>query len=124
MSKAQIVLQIVMLLQGTPVEDFARDNLFAEGDKVVVRCAASVNVERPEGQVCKRAIATALRRYSHRFTTAQLLVLADLYVTALEHLEPAAVPRVRSHMCDATSEAARRDAAAAMAVCERLSMDY
>ena len=36
MSKAQIVLQIVMLLQGTPVEDFARDNLFAEGDKVVV----------------------------------------------------------------------------------------
>jgi hypothetical protein len=27
-------------------------------------------------------------------------------------------------MCDATSEAARRDAAAAIAVCERLSMDY
>jgi hypothetical protein len=124
MSKAEVVLQIVMLLQGTSIEDFARDNLSADGNKVVVRCAETTNVERPDGQVCKRAIATALRRYSHRFTAAQLLVLADLYATALEHLEPSAVPRVRSHMCDATSEAARRDAAAAMAVCERLSMDY
>jgi hypothetical protein len=124
MSKAQIVLQIVALLQGTPVEDFARDNLFALGDKVIVKCAETANLERPEGQVCKRAMATALRHYSYRFTTAQLLVLADLYATALEHLEPAAVPRVRSHMCDQTSEAAQQDAAAAMAVCERLSMDY
>jgi hypothetical protein len=124
MSKAQIVLQIITLLQGTPVEDFARDNLFVDGDKVVVRCAENADVGRPEGQFCKRAMATALRRYSYRFTSAQLLVLADLYATALEHLEPAAVPRVRSHMCDTTSEAALRDAAAAMAVCERLSMDY
>ena len=124
MGKAQIVVQIVALLQGTPVEDFARNNLFAEGDRVFVRCAQTESVEDPDGQYCKRAIATALRRYSYRFTSSQLLVLADLYATALEQLEPAAVPRVRAHMCDADSEAAQRDAAAAMAVCERLSMDY
>jgi hypothetical protein len=124
MSKAQIVLQIISLLQGTPVEDFARDNLFVVGDKVIVRCAETTSVERPEGQLCKRAMATALRRYSYRFTATQLSVLADLYATALEHLEPAAVPRVRHHMCDATSEAALSDAAAASAVCERLSLDY
>jgi hypothetical protein len=124
MSKAQIVLQIIALLQGTPIEDFARDNLYAVGDKVIVRCAETTSVERPEGQFCKRAMATALRRYSYRFTATQLAVLADLYATALEHLEPAAVPRVRRHMCDATSEAALSDAAAASAVCERLSTDY
>ena len=50
-------------------------------------------------------------------------MLADLYATALEQLEPEAVPAVRKHMCDVTSEEARRDAAAALAVCERLSSD-
>ena len=39
---------------------------------------------------------------------AQLGVLADLYATALEHLEPEAVPRVRATMCNATSDEARR----------------
>jgi hypothetical protein len=123
-SKAQIVLQIVALLQGTPVDDFARRNLFVEGDKVVVKCARATAIASPEGQLCKRAMATALRRYSYRFTTPELTVLADLYATALEQLEPEAVARVRSAMCDATSEETQRDPAAAMAVCERLSMDY
>jgi hypothetical protein len=50
-------------------------------------------------------------------------VLADLYATALEQLEPEAAATVRAHMCDATSEEALRDAAAALAVCERLSSD-
>ena len=70
------------------------------------------------------SIATALRRFSYRFTTAQIAVLADLYATALEQLEPEAVPAVRKHMCDPTSEEARRDAAAALAVCERLSSEF
>ena len=77
----------------------------------------------PAGLVCKQSIATALRRYSYRFTSAQIGVLADLYATALEQLEPEAVPAVRKHMCDPTSEEAQRDAAAALAVCERLSSD-
>ena len=123
-SKAQIILEIVTLLQGTPVDDFARQNLFADGNRVVVKCARTTRVETPDGLACKRAIATALRRYSYRFTMAQLLVLADLYATALEQLEPQAVARVRERMCDPASEEAQRDAAAAMAVCERLSMDY
>jgi hypothetical protein len=123
-SKARIVLEIVTLLQGTPVDDFARQNLFADGNRVVVKCARTTSIDNPDGQVCKRAMATALRRYSYRFTLAQLLVLADLYATALEQLEPEAVARVRQHMCDPASELAQRDAAAAMAVCERLSMDY
>ena len=50
--------------------------------------------------------------------------LADLYATALEQLEPQAVARVRARMCNPLSEEAQRDAAAALAVCERLSMDY
>ena len=124
MSKAQIILDIVTLLQGTPVDDFARQNLFADGDRVVVKCARTTSLDTPDGQACKRAMATALRRYSYRFTMAQLLVLADLYATALEQLEPQAVARVRERMCDPASEEAQRDAAAAMAVCERLSMDY
>jgi hypothetical protein len=69
-------------------------------------------------------MATALRRYSYRFTRAQLAVLADLYATALAQLEPEAIPHVRAQMCDPASEEARRDAAAAAAVCERLSMDF
>ena len=89
-----------------------------------MRCAETTRIDTEEGQACKRAIATALRRYSYRFTRAQLLVLADLYATALEKLDPQSVARVRQHMCDADSEAAQRDAAAAVAVCERLSMDY
>ena len=123
MSKAQIVLEIVTLLQGTPVDDFARQNLFADGNRAIVRCAETASVDSVEGQVCKRAIATALRRYSYRFTRPQLSVLADLYATALEHLEPQAVPRVRERMCDPASEEAQQDAAAALAVCERLSTD-
>ena len=124
MTKAQIVLEIVTLLQGTPVDDFARQNLFADGNRVLVKCAQSTSIDRPDGQTCKRAMATALRRYSYRFTMAQLLVLADLYATALEQLEPEAVARVRVRMCDPGSEDAQRDPAAAVAVCERLSMDY
>ena len=124
MTKAQIVLEIVTLLQGTPVDDFVRQNLFADGNRVVVRCAETTSIDSPEGQACKRAMATALRRYSYRFTLAQLLVLADLYATALEQLEPEAVVRVRARMCNPASEEAQRDAAAALAVCERLSTDY
>jgi hypothetical protein len=123
-SKARIVLEIVTLLQGTPVDDFARQNLFVDGNRVVVRCAEAAQLETPAGQLCKRAMATALRLYSYRFTRAQLAVLADLYATALEQLEPDAIPRVRAHMCDPASDEARHDAAAAAAVCERLSMSF
>ena len=62
-----------------------------------------------------------LQRYSYRFTALQLPVLADLYATALEQIEPSAVQRVRRAMCDATSDDAEWDRAAAAAVCERLS---
>lgn len=124
MTKAQIVLEIVTLLQGTPVDDFARHNLATAGDKVIVRCAETAAVASVEGQFCKRAMATALLRYSYRFTDAQLRVLVDLYATALEQLDPESVPRVRARMCDANSEEARHDAAAALAACERLSMDF
>ena len=124
MTKTQIVLEIVTLLQGTPVDSFARQNLAVNGDKVVVRCAHTTTIATAEGQLCKRAMATALRRFSYRFTMEQLCVLADLYATALEQLEPEAVPLVRQRMCDATSAEAQHDAAAARAVCERLSMDF
>jgi len=123
-SKARIVLEIVTLLQGTPVDDFARRNLLADGDRAVVRCAQGASLDGAEGEACKRAIATALRRFSYRFDAAQLSVLADLYVAALWQLEPQAVPRVRARMCNPASEEAQRDAAAALAVCERLSTDY
>jgi hypothetical protein len=123
-SKARIILEIVSLLQGTPVDDFARQNLVAVGDRVVVRCAQETSIDSMAGVACKRAIATALRRYSYRFDAGQLSVLADLYVAALWQLEPQAVPRVRAQMCDPASEEAQRDAAAAQAVCERLSTDY
>ena len=124
MSKAQIVMEIVTLLQGTPVDDFARQNLFADGSRVVVQCARDTRIEQPEGQACKRAMATALRRYSYRFTMAQLVVLVDLYATALEHLEPGAVAHVRERMCDPQSDESRQDAAAALMACERLSLDF
>lgn len=124
MSKARIILEIVTLLQGTPVDEFARRNLTVDGDRVVVRCAQETSVESSEGEACKRAIATALRRFSYRFDATQLSLMAELYVSALWHLEPGAVPRVRAQMCDPLSEEAQRDAAAAMAVCERLSIDY
>jgi hypothetical protein len=94
-----------------------------DGNRVVVKCALTTTLATPAGLVCKQSIATALRRYSYRFTTAQITALADLYATALEQLEPEAVPAVRKHMCDPTSEEARRDPAAALAVCERLSSD-
>jgi hypothetical protein len=120
-SKAQIVLEIVILLQGTPVGDFARDNFTVAGSQVVVRCAQEAKLATPGGQLCKRAVATALQRYSYRFSALQLPVLADLFATALENLEPSAVPRVRSTMCDPASDDAQWDRAAAAAVCERLS---
>jgi len=41
-TKAQIVIEIVLLLQGTPVDDFARHNLAAAGNKVIVRCAETL----------------------------------------------------------------------------------
>jgi hypothetical protein len=122
--KARIILDIITLLQGTPVADFARMNLLADGDRVAVRCAQEASLDSAEGEACKRAIATAFRRFSYRFDAAQLSVLADLYVAALWQLEPQAVPRVRGQMCDPASEEAQRDAAAARAVCERLSTDF
>ena len=124
MTKGQIVWEIVLLLQGTPVHDFAQRNLAALGERVVVRCAQTASIETADGQACKRSIATALLRYSYRFTQAQLRVLVDLYATALEQLDPAAVPRVRARMCDPNSDEAQSDADAARAACERLSMDY
>lgn len=124
MSKAQIILEIVLLLQGTPLDDFARRNLVAAGDKVVVLCAVNSTLATIEGEICKRSIATALHRYSYRFTMAQLDVLADLYVNALDALEPEALARVRTRMCDPTADADRGDAAAARAVCDRLSRDH
>lgn len=124
MSKSQIVIEIVMLLQGTPLDDFARQNFATRGENAVVLCAANSSLSTPEGTVCKAGVATALRRYSYRFTQMQIEVLAELYVDALDRLEPASLARVRDHMCDPMSEAAERDAAAARAVCERLSLDY
>ena len=88
MTKGQIVWEIVLLLQGTPVHDFAQRNLAALGERVVVRCAQTASIETADGQACKRSIATALLRYSYRFTQAQLRVLVDLYATALEQLDP------------------------------------
>jgi hypothetical protein len=123
-SKSQIVLEIILLLQGTPLDDFARQNFAADGNRAIVRCAMKTTLATVEGQVCKRGIATALRRYSYRFTIAQIGVLADLYVSALNYLEPEALARVRDHMCDPRSEEALRDAAAATAVCQRLSLDF
>ena len=117
--------QIVTSLRaGFPDIHFTLDELLTDGDKVVVRCAQTAVAGSPEGLLCKRAMATALLRYSYRFTMAQLAVLADLYATALEQLEPEAVPRVREAMCDATSEETQKDPAAARAVCDRLSMDF
>lgn len=124
MSKIQVVLEIIALLQGTPLDEFARENLLAQGDKAMVKCAERTTLATAEGIACKRAIATALRRYSYRFTAVQLAVMADLYVSALNQLEPDAIVRVRQHMCDPNSEDARRDAGAAQAVCERLSLDF
>jgi hypothetical protein len=43
----------------------------------------------------KRSIAIALHRYSCRFTTAQMGVLADLYMSAFNHL--GALVLVRDH---------------------------
>jgi hypothetical protein len=123
-SKAQTVLEIVLLLQGTPIDDFARRNVTVHGDKAIVHCAMTTKLGTVDGETCKLGVATALRRYSYRFTSAQLAVLADLYVSALNQLERQALVRVRDRMCDPASNDAQRDAAAARAVCERLSMDF
>ena len=114
-------MEIVILLQGTPVGDFARENFTVDGNRVVVRCAQEAKLNSDRGQLCKRYVATALQRFSYRFTAQQLPVLADLYATALEQLEPSAVLRVRGAMCDSASDDAQWDPAAAAAVCERLS---
>ncbi len=124
MGKLDVVMEVVLLLQGTPVADFARDNFLVQGDRALVRCAASSELGTAAGETCKRSVATALRRYSYRFSAAQLSALAELYVNALNALEPDALPRVREHMCNPDSEAAQRDATAAQAVCERLSLDF
>ena len=124
MTKASIVLEIVLLLQGTPLDEFARQNLAVDGNRAVVRCAETSKLATSAGEICKRSIATALRRYSYRFTSVQLVVLAELFVSALDRLEPTALARVREAMCDPTSVEAQSDAAAARAVCERLSLDY
>jgi len=97
-SKAQTVLEIVLLLQGTPIDDFARRNFTVHGDMAIVHCAMTTKLGTVDGETCKRGVATALRRYSYRFTNAQLAVLADLYVSALNQLEPRALIRVRDRM--------------------------
>lgn len=124
MAKAQTILEIILLLQGTPLDEFSRNNFATAGERPVVRCAETSSVATSEGDICKRSVATALRRYSYRFTGAQLALLADLYVSALDRLEPDALPRVRQQMCDPASDESRRDADAARAVCDRLSQDY
>ena len=124
MGKAHIVLEIVLLLQDTPLADFARQNLAVSDHTPVVRCALTTSLETVDGQNCKTSIATALRGYSDRFTGAQLDVLADLYVHALDHLEPQAKVRVRETVCDPTSEEAKVDPSIAQMVCERLSLDF
>jgi hypothetical protein len=125
MSKAEIVLEIIVLLQGTPLDNFARENFFADGNRTVVRCATNnAALATAEGQICKLSVATALRRYSYRFNMAQLAVLADLYVNALDNLEPEALVRVRDRMCDPSSNESQHDAMAARAVCDRLSLDF
>ena len=124
MNKAQIVLEIVLLLQGTPVDDFARQNLAVDEDKAIVRCAATATLATAEGQTCKRSIVRALRGYSYRFSTPQLGVLADLYVYALDQLEPQAKVRVRAAVCDPGSDEFQADPLVARMVCERLSLDF
>jgi len=124
MSKAQIVAEIVLLLQGTPVADFARANFTTDGDRPNVLCAMTATLGTSEGEACKSGIVTAYRRYSYRFSRIQLGVFADLYVSALNHLEPAALVRVRDQMCDRSSSESQRDADAARAVCARVSVDY
>lgn len=124
MDKAHIILEIVLLLQGTPLDSFARDNFALDNGRPIVRCALRWPLGTVEGEACKRGVATAMRRYSYRFTNQQVGLLADLYVEALNQLEPGALPRVRERMCDARSDEAQRDADAARAICERLSVDF
>ena len=61
MSKAQIVAEIVLLLQGTPVADFARANFATNGDNPIVRCAMATTLATAEGEACKGGITTAYR---------------------------------------------------------------
>jgi hypothetical protein len=96
--KTRFVREIVTL------DDFARQNLAADGNRAIGRRAERNALPSTEAEMCKHSIATALLRYSYRFTQAQLGVLADLYVSALDHLEPQALGRVRERMCDPTTE--------------------
>jgi hypothetical protein len=124
MSKVEIVAEIVLLLQGTPVADFARHNFAVDRGVPIVRCAMVDTLGTPDGEACKRGVVIAYRRYSYRFSSTQLGVFADLYVSALNHLEPQALVRVRDRMCDPVSPETHRYAAAARAVCVRVSVDY
>ena len=124
MGNAKIVLEIILLLQGTPLDDFARDNFAIVSEQAVVRCASTTTLPSEAGVVCKRSVATALRRYSYLFTMPQLNTLAELFVYALDHLEPEALARVREQMCDTNADESRRDGDAARAVCLRLSQDF
>jgi hypothetical protein len=124
MGKAKIVLEIVLLLQGTDLGNFARENLTVSGDRPVVLCALNTTLPTVEGQACKIDIIAALRGYSDRFSTDQLGVMADLYVSALDQLEPQAKVRVREAACDPMSDEAQFDSTVAQVLCERLSLDF
>jgi hypothetical protein len=124
MGKAQLILEIIVALQGTQLADFATENFQTVGDRVAVVCAERTTLKSSDGEACKRSVATAIQRYSYLFNGQQLGVLADLYVDALDRLEPEAQLRVRTEACDTDSPTAQRDPLAARAICRRLSRDY
>ncbi len=124
MGKSQLILEIIVALQGTQLADFASENFHTAGDRVTVVCAERTTLNSSDGEVCKRSVATAILRYSYLFNGQQLSVLADLYVTALDRLEPEAQIRVRSEACDTISPTSQRDPMAARAICGRLSRDF
>jgi hypothetical protein len=124
MGKSQLILEIIVALQGTQLADFASENFHTIGDRVTVACAERTTLKSTDGEACKRSVATAIQRYSYLFNGPQLGVLADLYVDALDRLEPEAQLRVRTEVCDTTSATTQRDPLAARAICRRLSRDY
>jgi hypothetical protein len=124
MGKAQLILEIIVALQGTQLADFATENFHTMGDRVTVVCAERTTLQSADGETCKRSVATAIQRYSYLFNGQQLGVLADLYVNALDRLEPEAQIRVRSEACNTDSSLAQRDPLAARAICRRVSRDF
>jgi hypothetical protein len=124
MGKSQLILEIIVALQGTQLADFASENFHMTGDHVTVVCAERTTLRSTDGEACKRSVATAIQRYSYLFNGAQLGVLADLYVNALDRLEPEAQIRVRIETCDPASPTAQRDPLAASAICRRVSRDF